>query len=87
MFVPGKPFQPSLMFAGKAGSYPSEHLSGAPILSSLLDSPTNAILAWKGFPRTNPLAYYENPKITAVKSFIVQAPGAWTIQTFTALIN
>jgi hypothetical protein len=24
MFVPGKPFQPSLMFAGKAGAYPSE---------------------------------------------------------------
>jgi hypothetical protein len=23
-FVPGKPFQPSLMFAGKAGAYPSE---------------------------------------------------------------
>ncbi len=26
MFVPGKPFQPSLVFAGKAGAY----LSGAP---------------------------------------------------------
>ncbi len=24
MFVPGKPFQPSLMFVGKAGGYPSE---------------------------------------------------------------
>jgi len=24
VFVPGKPFQPSLMFAGKAGAYPSE---------------------------------------------------------------
>ena len=24
MFVPGKPFQPSLIFAGKAGAYPSE---------------------------------------------------------------
>jgi hypothetical protein len=23
VFVPGKPFQPSLMFAGKAGTYPS----------------------------------------------------------------
>jgi hypothetical protein len=28
-----------------------------------------------GLPRTNTLAYYENPQITAVKSFIVQAPG------------
>jgi hypothetical protein len=24
LFVPGKPFQPSLMFAGKSGAYPSE---------------------------------------------------------------
>jgi len=24
MFVPDKPFQPSVMFAGKAGAYPSE---------------------------------------------------------------
>ena len=24
MFVPGKPFQPSVMFTGKAGAYPSE---------------------------------------------------------------
>ena len=30
MFVPGKPFQPSLMFAGKAGAYARvEHLKGA----------------------------------------------------------
>jgi len=24
VFVPGKPFKPSLIFAGKAGAYPSE---------------------------------------------------------------
>jgi len=24
VFVPGKPFQPSIMFAGKTGAYPSE---------------------------------------------------------------
>jgi hypothetical protein len=24
VFVPGKPFQPSLMYAGKAAAYPSE---------------------------------------------------------------
>ncbi len=29
--VPGKPFQASLMFAGKAGTYPNEALSGAPL--------------------------------------------------------
>jgi hypothetical protein len=27
VFVPGKPFQPSLMFAGKAGAYPIEALA------------------------------------------------------------
>ena len=31
VFVSGKPFQSSLMFAGKAGAYPSEATSGAPI--------------------------------------------------------
>jgi hypothetical protein len=29
MFVSGKPFQPSLMFAGKAEAYPSEAPAGA----------------------------------------------------------
>ncbi len=28
MFVPGKPFQPGLLFAGKAGAYPNEALPG-----------------------------------------------------------
>ncbi len=72
MFVPGKSFQPSLMFAGKAGAYPSE---GASLLGRLLASPTNLRLGWKGLPRTNTLAYYESLKITTVKSFIVQGPG------------
>ncbi len=54
MFVPGKPFQLSLMFAGKAGAYPRvEHLKGA--------LPTNIRLGWKGLPGTNTLAYYGNP--------------------------
>ncbi len=30
-FVPGKHFQPSLMFVGKAEDYLSEALSGAPL--------------------------------------------------------
>ncbi len=39
MFVPGKPFQPSLMFVGKPGAYPS----GAPqVLQSRL--------GYKGLP-------------------------------------
>jgi hypothetical protein len=33
VFAPGKPFQSSLMFAGKAVAYPSEHLSDAPPLA------------------------------------------------------
>ncbi len=53
VFVPGKPFQPSLM---------------------------------KGLPWTNPLAYYDNPSITAVKSFIVQTPGANVIKLFLSVI-
>jgi hypothetical protein len=34
---------------------------------------TSIRLGWKGLPGENTLAYYENPKITAVKFFIVQA--------------
>ena len=37
--------------------------------------PANIILGWKGLPESNTLAYYENPKIKAIKSFILQAPG------------
>jgi hypothetical protein len=36
--------------------------------------PTNIRLGWKGLQGTNTLAYCENLSITAVKSFIVQAP-------------
>jgi hypothetical protein len=35
-----------------------------------------------GLPETNTLAYYENPYITAVKCFIVQAQGANLINYF-----
>jgi len=30
---------------------------------------------FSGLPKTNNLAYYKNPYITAIKSFIVEAPG------------
>jgi hypothetical protein len=53
------------MFAGKAGAYQI----GAP-----LGSWPHPLTFWKGLPRINTLAYYENLKITAVKSFIVQWP-------------
>jgi hypothetical protein len=53
VFVPGKPFQPSLMFAGKAGAYPSE----TPFRCSTLASPANIRL---DLPGANTLAYNEN---------------------------
>jgi hypothetical protein len=58
-------FQPCLMFVGKAR---------APLVFPDLALPANIRLGWKGLPGTNTLAYYKNPLITAVKSFIVQAP-------------
>ncbi len=35
----------------------------------------------------NTLAYYDMATITAVKSFLVQAPGVFTIKLFTSVIN
>jgi hypothetical protein len=66
VFVPGKTYQPSLMFAGKTGDY----LSDAPLYDRLLTLPTNIRLGWRGGPETNAPAYYENSKITDVKFFI-----------------
>ncbi len=37
--------------------------------------PTNIRLGWKSIQVANTLAYYDTAIITAVKSFIVQAPG------------
>ncbi len=54
VIVPGKPFQPSLMFLSKARAYHSEvpsTLEQAPCL------PTNIRLGWKGLPVTDTLAY------------------------------
>jgi len=48
------------MFAGKAGAYPSEHLSGAPLYGRPLALPTNIRLGWKSLPGPNTLTYYEN---------------------------
>ncbi len=36
--------------------------------------PTNIWLSWTGLLGTNTLTYFENPSITAVKSFIGLAP-------------
>ncbi len=50
-------------------------------LGQTLALPANIRLGWKGLPGTNTLVYYENPYITAVKSFIVQAPAVEPILT------
>jgi hypothetical protein len=51
VFVPDKPFQPSLNECVKAGAYLNDPLCGRP-----LALPTNITL---GMPRTNSLTYYE----------------------------
>ncbi len=74
VFVPGKPFQPSLMFGGKSGTYLSEASWRCSTLMCVEHSlPTNIILGWKGFPGTN-TTRYKNLKIMAVKRFIGLAP-------------
>ncbi len=52
-----------------------KHFSGAPLYGSLLASPTNIRLGWKGLTWTKPLAYYKNSYFTAVKSFITLITG------------
>jgi hypothetical protein len=47
VFVPGNPFQPSLMFADKARAYTSEPSFRYVAL------PTNIRLGWKSLPGTN----------------------------------
>ncbi len=42
----------------------------------------NTRLVLKGLIMTHTLAYYDKAKITGVKCFIVQAPGADLIKTF-----
>jgi hypothetical protein len=51
-----------------------KHLSGALLQGRLLAFHTNNILGWKGLPRANTLAYYENSKLTAVKVYNI---GLW----------
>ncbi len=54
------------MFEGKAGAYPSEATSSAPLYGGLLASPTNIGRGWKRLTGTNTLAY-------CVVRFIVEA--------------
>jgi hypothetical protein len=55
----------------------------------LLVLPTNIRLGWKSMQVANTLAYYDTAIITAVKSFMVQAPedsGQSNKTSFTAAI-
>jgi len=52
-----------------------KHLSGVPIKGRLLALPTNNRLGRKDLPEASTLGYYENSKLTAVKSFITLAAG------------
>jgi hypothetical protein len=65
--VRGMLFQPSLMFADKAGAYQIE----APVRCSTLGLGSWLLirLGWKGLPGTNTLAYQENPQITENKRY------------------
>jgi len=56
VFVPGKPFQDSIVFEGKARDY----LSCSPLLGRLLAFHRNSELGCKYFPEANALAYFEN---------------------------
>ncbi len=51
-----------------------ERMKG-PSLAQALALIANIRLGWKGFPGRNTLAYYKNPLITSVKSFVTLAPG------------
>jgi hypothetical protein len=62
-----------------------EHLESASLRYAPAQ-PTNIRLGWKGLPGTNTLAYYENPNIRAVKSFIELTP-VYIITLITAVIN
>jgi hypothetical protein len=55
-------------------------------MESSLGLLANIRLEWKSMEVGNTLAYYDMATITAVKSFIVQGPGACTKKLFTAVI-
>jgi hypothetical protein len=67
---PDKPFQPCLIFAGKAVAY----LSGAPLEGTLLASPTYIRLGWEGLPGTKTLAYYKKSVNYDLKMFYSSGP-------------
>ncbi len=71
MLVTDFHFQSSLMFTGKIRSLPLSPIRG----STMVSSNVNIRLGWKLKAVQNILAYHNTATITAVNSFIVQAPG------------
>ncbi len=62
MFVPGKPFQPSLMFVRQARGIPWSESAPERCFTQVGSGlAANIALGWKCFPGTNTLAYYEIP--------------------------
>jgi hypothetical protein len=81
VFVLGKPFQPSLMFVGKAWTL---HKSGA---TERCFTQICTRLGGIGLPGTNNLAYFEKLKILSVENFTGLAPWGLYYKTFTAMIK
>ncbi len=78
-------FQPSLIFASKAGAYPSEAPFWCSILGYAWPCPQTLYLAGN-VPWRNGPAYYKHSKISAVKGFITLDPGVDVTKPFLFLI-
>ncbi len=67
VFVPGKTFQPNLIFVGLARFYLGVVLSGAPLYGRLLGLPIIIRQSWKELPSTNALAYFSTASVMKKK--------------------
>ncbi len=70
MFVTVSQLKLRVIFAGKAGAYPS----GTPYGTPLKALPENIRLGWKWLTEANTLDYYNTELITVVKVIMAQAP-------------
>jgi hypothetical protein len=72
VFVPDKPFKPSLTFQVRPEE-PAQlkHHPGAPLQGWILALPINFRLGWKGLPGTNTLAHLEHIKIIDYNYIII----------------
>jgi hypothetical protein len=77
-FLPRKPFQPSLMFAGKVPR--GDHLKGA-LVGKALALLTKFTLGWKGWTGANILTYFASLLEAERKNFITLLSS---IKTFLA---